>query len=142
MPQPPDGLIHETDTEMMRLMNLARAGQAVQPLQSHPALLQAARQHAEDMASHKQLSHFGLDQRSTWADRCRQAGYPGASLLTVDEIVGAGAEDESTMIADYHQSSGHWHRIVDPRWVHAATAVARGSNGVNYWVTDFGKPEE
>ncbi len=136
---PPDGLIDHIDAEMLRLMNLARAERGVAPLVHHPALLVAAKSHAIDMAGHNRLSHYGLADRSTWADRCAEAGYPDADLTTIGENVGEGAVDSAMMIRDYKQSPGHWRAIMDPTSVHAASAMATASNGLNYWCTDFGK---
>jgi uncharacterized protein YkwD len=139
---PPDGLIDTVDAEMLRLMNLARAERGVAPLLPHLSLLVAARSHAIDMAGHNRLSHYGLADHSTWAERCDEAGYPGASLITINENVGKGAMDAETMISDYRKSPGHWRQIVDPENVHAASAMSVGSDGLNYWCTDFGKSKE
>lgn len=139
----PGGLVAEmapadVDAALLKLMNQARAQRNVAPLKQHPALLRAATAHAQDQADHNQISHYGLRDGSTWADRCRAAGYKGADLTTIGENVAAGQTSPEMAMSDWMQSPGHRDAILNPRFVHAASAVAVGSRGWSYWCTDFG----
>ena len=127
-----------TDSALLKLMNEARAARSLPPLKHHPALLKAAQSHSQDQADHNQISHYGLAHSSTWADRCREAGYPGADLSTIGENVAAGQISAEQVMGDWMRSPGHRDVILNPKYEHAASASATGSRGWTYWTTDFG----
>jgi uncharacterized protein YkwD len=64
------------ELEVLRLVNVERAAAGLPPLREDTALTQAARRHAEDMATHALASHTGSDG-STPAQRMREEGYLG-----------------------------------------------------------------
>ena len=90
------------------------------------------------MAAHDRLDHFGSD-RSNWAERCRDAGYPGASLQTIGENVAAWQTSAEQAVSDWMQSPGHRRTILD-RWEHCGAASGTARSGRSYWVVDFGRP--
>ena len=130
--------IFDVNEDMLVLMNKVRADAGIAPLKQHPALLYAAIAHAQDMADHNKLSHYGLAEHSTWADRCAAAGYPGASLMTIGENVGGGQTSAEMLMSDYRQSPGHWAAIMNPKAEHTGSSAATGTGGWTYWCTDFG----
>jgi uncharacterized protein YkwD len=64
------------ELEVLRLVNVERAVAGLPSLREDTALTQAARRHAEDMATHALASHTGSDG-STPAQRMREEGYLG-----------------------------------------------------------------
>ena len=130
--------VSHVNEDMLDLMNKARASRNIAPLVSHSALVHAAVAHAQDMADHNELSHYGLSVYSTWADRCLLAGYPDASLMNIGENVGGGQTSAAMLMGDYSQSPGHWAAIMNPEAQHTGAAAATGSSGWTYWSSEFG----
>lgn len=130
--------ISHVNDDMLKLINAARAERNLNPLACHPSLILAASNHAHDMADHNTLDHYGLVDHSTWSDRCRSAGYPGASLSTIGENIGGGQVSAEQLMGDYRNSPGHWAAIMNPQAIHCGSAAATGTKGWTYWCTDFG----
>lgn len=131
----------DVDKELLFLMNLVRQQNGSPPLKSHIALLFAAKVHAQDMSDNDELSHYGITTYSTWADRCLDAGFPGANLETIRENVAAGQNNPKQLISDYSQSPGHWETILDCNMQYVGSAVSISATGNSYWCNDFGKIE-
>jgi uncharacterized protein YkwD len=82
------------DTERARdLVNAYRKQNGLRALKLQPALTEAARAHARDLAKWDRISHFGSDGSNPW-DRVKRAGYNaklaaenvGTGQVTVDEV--------------------------------------------------------
>lgn len=131
--------LQNVDKELLFLINLVRQQNGFSLLKHHDALLLAAKLHVQDMANNDELSHYGITTYSTWADRCLEAGFPGADLLTIRENVAAGQNSPKQLMGDYSQSPGHWETILDPTMQYIGSAVAISNNGNAYWCSDFGK---
>jgi len=139
---PPEGVVGAvdhtaTDRIVLALMNRARAQSGLHAYKPHPSLAQAAQAHAAWMAANERMDHYGPG-RTTWADRCRAAGYPGANLSTIGENVAGWQTSPEQAFGDWMGSSGHRRAILHPQFVHAATASATGRSGRSYWCTNFG----
>lgn len=130
--------IRDVNRRLLDLYNSVRTGAGLGELEPHEALVAAAEEHTTDMAAHNHLSHYGIGDRSTWAQRAMRHGYPGASLLTVNENVAAGQRDPMQVVDDYRQSVGHWRAIMNPRAIHVGSAAAIGPRGYPFWCSDFG----
>ena len=131
----------ETDRLIREAINHERAKRWLPVLEPHEALTRAAERHASDMAAHDRLDHFGSDG-SNWADRCRDAGYPGASLMTIGENVAGWQRDAAQAVSDWMQSPGHRRAILDPAWQHCGAASGTAESGRSYWCVDFGRPSK
>jgi uncharacterized protein YkwD len=64
-----------TELALIDLTNAEREKADLKPLRVNPKLMDAAREHAENMATHDRLAHV-LDQK-TPVDRTKAAGYKG-----------------------------------------------------------------
>jgi len=116
---------------LFRMINRDRTEAGLSALEWNEWLAQAARQHAEEMASHDQLSHQfpgepGLrDRIAATALRFNASAENVASGPTA-----SGINDE------WMRSPGHRANILDPKYNAIGVAVARGIAGF-YAVTDF-----
>ena len=128
----------QTDAKLLELMNIERAKRNLTPFESHSKLVAAAIGHAADMADNNTLSHYGIIDHTTWADRCRTAGYPGANLETIGETVAAGQPDWGQVISAWMQSPGHRVIILSTKFQHVGSASRISSKGYIYWASDFG----
>lgn len=127
----------DIDTQVLNEMNTVRASRNLKPFVKHSTLTKAAQVHTDYLAKANRLSHYGPN-RNTWADRCKTAGYPGASLYNIGENVGMGQKDARTIIKDYLSSPGHLRQIISRDNHHVGSAMSIASNGYKYWCTDFG----
>ena len=114
----------QTDAKLLELMNIERAKRNLTPFESHSKLVAA--------------SHYGIIDHTTWADRCRTAGYPGANLETIGETVAAGQPDWGQVISAWMQSPGHRVIILSTKFQHVGSASRISSKGYIYWASDFG----
>jgi uncharacterized protein YkwD len=127
----------KTSYALRQAVNRERGAAGLPELKPHVSLAEAALAHSIDQARHDNLDHYGSD-KSTWADRCSRAGYPGASLATIGEIVAEWQVTPEQAIADWMQSPGHKAAILDKRWQHCGGGMAESSAGRRYWTVDFG----
>jgi uncharacterized protein YkwD len=104
-----------------------------------PALEHAARNHAEDMATHSLLGHEGSD-KSVPARRATRAGYSWASVA---ENVAGGQTTAGEVVKVWLASPGHCRNLMNPRYSETgvARAVDKDSQHVVYWVQVFAAPE-
>ena len=79
------------DAEKARdLVNAYRKAKGLKPLKLQPALTEAARAHARDLAKWDRISHFGSDGSNPW-DRVKRAGYN--AKLAAENLCRAYAEE-------------------------------------------------
>ena len=102
------------------------------PLARSAALDQAARAHAEDMASNSFLAHTGSDG-SNPGERVSRAGY---HWDVVAENVASGQTSADDVAATWLESPGHCANLMDAKY--AETGIAYGLNPGDgrdiYWV--------
>jgi hypothetical protein len=116
--------------------NRERAAAGLQPLHWDSALHEAARRHAEVMASqnvllHQCLNEPPLDQRAAQA---------GAKFSTIAENIAVGPKVE-TIHDGWMNSPGHRHNILNADVTAVGIATARTDVGL-YAVQDFSRPVE
>jgi len=92
------------DAEQAReLVNAYRKQKGLRPLKLQPALTEAARAHARDLAKWDRISHFGSDGSNPW-DRVKRVGY-NAKLAA--ENVGTGQASIVEVMKGWQASPGH-----------------------------------
>lgn len=122
---------------VIELINIERRKVGLYPLAVSPTLAAAADAHCMDMAESEKLSHYGTDG-STWADRADRAGYPGASLYTVSEVIAEGQRTEDQVVRAWMSDRQHREVILFPHALHAGVACRLGKSDTPYWTADFG----
>ena len=103
-----------------------------QPLKRSPALEDAARAHARDMAENSFLAHTGSDG-SNPGDRATRAGY---DWQTIAENVASGQTSPDDIAATWLESPGHCANLRDAKYSETGIAYALnpGDGRDIYWV--------
>jgi len=103
-----------------------------QPLKRSPALDEAARAHAEDMARNSFLAHTGSDG-SNPGERASRAGY---DWQVIAENVAAGQTSADDIAATWLESAGHCANLRDAKFSETGVAYALnpGDGRDIYWV--------
>ncbi|HSN51803.1 MAG TPA: CAP domain-containing protein [Woeseiaceae bacterium] len=102
------------------------------PLARSPALDQAARAHAEDMARNSFLAHTGSDG-SNPGERVSRAGYHWEAVA---ENVASGQTSADDVAATWLESPGHCENLMDAKYAETGIAYALnpGDGRDIYWV--------
>ena len=121
------------EQQLFQAINRERAPNGLPPLKWDEALANAARQHAETMASQKQLSH-GFPGELSLPSRATRAG---ARFSWLSENVAAGPNAEN-ISEQWMQSPNHRANVLDADMDTIGTGAAE-RNGVVFAVADFSK---
>lgn len=103
-------------------------------LKMNPKLMDAARKHAANMAAQEKMDHV-LDGKNP-ADRADAAGYKYQSL---GENVAAGQTTPKQVVKGWMNSPPHRENILKDDYTEIGVAVAKGKDGMLYWVQVFGR---
>jgi uncharacterized protein YkwD len=110
------------DSEKARdLVNAYRKEKGLRPLKLQPALTEAARAHARDLAKWDRISHFGSDGSNPW-DRVKRAGY---SAKLAAENVGTGQVTIDEVMKGWQASPGHNRNLLLPEAEHMGIALVQ-----------------
>ena len=124
--------------EVVSITNDARARSGLRALAVSARLTEAARLHAEQMASYQQLAHTISGARyPTMQSRLEAVGYVYAGAA---ENVAWNQRGAQEVMSTWLNSSGHRANIMDPNLTEIGVAVARSAKGEPYWVQVFGRP--
>ena len=123
-----------TASQVISLVNAARADAGCGPVSANGALASAAQAHSADMAANDYFSHTSQDGRS-FSDRIRAAGYSGGAMA---ENIAAGQSSASSVMAGWMDSPGHRANILNCTYRHIGVGVATGGSYGTYWTQDFG----
>lgn len=139
----------ETDMQqrMLQLINEARATErrcgddefaATRELRWNDLLVNAARRHSDDMATHNFFSHTGSDG-SSGSTRVSEAGY---RWRTVGENIAAGRELAAETLNDWLESPGHCRNIMNPSFTEVAVVCSEenDSDFTRYWTNVLAAP--
>ncbi|PIE35699.1 MAG: hypothetical protein CSA54_05240 [Gammaproteobacteria bacterium] len=99
-------------------------------------LMQAAREHSLDMATHNFFNHIGSDGLSV-ADRATQSGYV---WRTVGENIAAGQRSAKEAVDGWLASAGHCRNLMNPDFTEVAVDCVEdaGSDYGTYWTNVLG----
>jgi uncharacterized protein YkwD len=123
-------------SELVSLINQARAEAGLPALSVNAQLAQAAQSHSVDMACSNLLSHVGSDG-SRWWDRIGRTGYFSTHGPSVAEILAIGTPQDA--INQWRSDPGHWEFVLT-----AGTELGVGyvyypqSDYGGYFTVDFG----
>ncbi|MEX2154569.1 MAG: CAP domain-containing protein [Gemmatimonadaceae bacterium] len=122
----------------MRYTNIARTQNGRSPLATSSRLMEAARLHAEQMATYQRLDHTIPGARyPTMQSRLQAVGYEYANAA---ENVAWNQSNAQSAVTTWMNSSGHRANILDPNLTEMGAAMARSSRGEPYWIQVFGRP--
>ena len=121
--------------ELLAAHNKARAEEKLPPLTINAKLNEAAFGHARDMAEHDKLTHDGTDG-SDPPKRIKRAGYV---YKECGENVASGQETVAEAMRSWMESPPHRKNVLGD-FTEMGGAVAKSSDGKDYWCVDFGRP--
>ncbi len=127
-----------SENRIVALINQARQSRGLATFSTQPELVQSARRHSSDMASHNFTDHTGSDG-TKGGQRMTDAGY---GWSTWAEIIGWGfGGDEAAMVDWWLNSPTHHDILVSTRFVDqgAGYDYQAGSTFGHYWTVNFGK---
>jgi uncharacterized protein YkwD len=132
----PFGCPATLETEIATLINKERTSRGLQALQVDIRLVQAARLHSQDMASHNFFSHTGTGG-SYFANRIGAAGY---AWTAAGEDIAAGYTTAATVVAGWMASQGHRDIILSTSYRHVGVGYAYSASATyrHYYTADFG----
>lgn len=116
---------------VVTMVNEERAEAGCSAVTVDDRLTAAARDHAQDQADHKEMSHTGSDG-STPGERVTRAGYRWSEVA---ENVAAGTTSAERVMTIWMNSSGHRANILNCAFRHIGVGHVNG-----YWTQVFAAP--
>lgn len=124
--------------EMVRYTNEQRAKQGLPALVASARLMEAARIHAQQMATYQRMDHtIPGAQYPTLESRLTAVGYVYSNAA---ENVAWNSPSAQAVVGGWMNSAGHRANILNPSLTEIGTAMARSANGEPYWIQVFGSP--
>lgn len=131
------------EQQVLDLVNTERANASLPPLKRNPALDNAARYHAVDMAQDDYFDHASFDLvGGTLTQVCATGTRLGtyyASANAWGENIAAGYATPSEVMTGWLNSSGHRANILNAGFREIGIGYFAGGAWGHYWVQDFGK---
>lgn len=121
------------EAEVVRLVNIERQKEGLQPLVASAELSNVARLKSEDMAKNNYFSHTSPTYGSPF-DMMKQFGI---SYRTAGENIARGQLTAQSVVNGWMNSSGHRANIMNPSFNKIGVGHFKSSNGTNYWTQMF-----
>ncbi|MCS6976601.1 MAG: CAP domain-containing protein [Gemmatales bacterium] len=128
--------ITDEEQELIDLTNQERAKEELRPLKPHPLLMQAAREHAANMARQQKIEHV-LDGKEP-RDRVRGVGYRFRHL---GENVASGYRSPEAVVRGWMSSEGHRGNILRAEFTEIGVGVVRDHSGKPYYAQVLASPK-
>jgi uncharacterized protein YkwD len=136
----PGSFVEQMESELLRLTNVERSGEGLEPLAEDSALVIVARRHSEDMAERDFFAHENPDGEQPW-DRFTR--YSDRQFLFYAEniFMGSGFEGSveggaATIVEAWMESPGHRANILAEEPTHLGCGVSLES-GVLHATQNF-----
>ncbi|GAA5024064.1 CAP domain-containing protein [Kitasatospora paranensis] len=134
-------------SQVLAVINQARAAQGVAPLQMVAGLQTSANAHNHTMAAGCGLSHqcpgeaaFGDREHAAgvqWGTAGENIGEGGPMANTTDAIAGMAVGLTNDMLAEQAPNDGHRRNILNPAFHHIGIQLLRDSSGTVWMTQDF-----
>ena len=121
------------EAEVVRLVNIERQKEGLQPFVASSELSNVARKKSEDMASKNYFSHTSPTYGSPF-DMMKSFGI---KYNTAGENIAKGQLTAQSVVNGWMNSSGHRANIMNPSFNKIGVGLAKSSNGTNYWTQMF-----
>lgn len=138
---------NDFEKEVLVLINKIRTRKGLNKLQMHPALTQAARYHAMDMAKESYFDHNSMDVDSRGRekqvcktfDRIRK--FTRGSIFACGENIAAGQMTPADVVETWMKSKGHRKNIIKKNIRYMGMGYINDANSDygHYWVQVFGE---
>jgi len=134
-PVPPQASKSPDMGAVVAIINRERTVRGMGTLSVHPALMNAAKQHSDDMSAHQKMDHQGSDG-SNPVDRMAANGYTNA---WTGEIIAFGTGlSEEDVVRLWINSPPHYAIMFNPIYTDVGAGEAGLSPQAGYWTVDFG----
>jgi uncharacterized protein YkwD len=119
-----------------KMINAYRASKGLKPLKLNQKLVEAARMHAKDLASHDRISHYGSDGSDPLV-RVQRTGYP---VHLAAENVGTGQVSLAEVFKGWQLSPGHNENLLlkDAREMGIALIIDPNTEYKTFWTLVLG----
>ena len=125
--------------DVIRYTNDARARNGLPALRTNAKLMEAARLHAQQMASYQRSEHtISGAQYPTMQSRLEAVGYPYSRAA---ENVAWNQRSAQDVVNTWMNSTGHRANILNAQLTEIGAAMVRSSKGEPYWIQVFGTPQ-
>lgn len=124
--------------EVVRLTNQYRAKHGRSPLTVSAKLTEAARLHADQMATYQRLDHNISGAR--YPDLRSRLDAVRYVYSTAAENIAWNQRGADAVMNTWLNSDGHRANIVNAEVTEIGVAMARSSKGEPYWIQVFGRP--
>ncbi|MFT9493438.1 SafA/ExsA family spore coat assembly protein [Anaerosolibacter sp.] len=133
---PADSPEEAFEKEVVRLVNVERAKNGLQPLKENWELSRVARYKSMDMRDKGYFSHTSPTYGSPF-DMMKSFGIP---YSTAGENIAMGQKTPADVMKGWMNSEGHRKNILSPSYTEIGVGYAVNSKGSTYWTQMFIKP--
>jgi uncharacterized YkwD family protein len=128
--------ISQQEAEVVRLVNVKRVQNGLQPLKANSQLMSVARQKSQDMAKKKYFSHVS----PTFGTTFKLMERLGIRFSAAGENIAYGQKTPAAVMNAWMNSPGHRANILSKTYTNIGVGLAKNSKGVCYWTQVFTKP--
>lgn len=126
----------EQENEVIRLVNVQRVNNGLQPLTANWELCRVARYKSADMANKGYFSHTS----PTYGSPFRMMEDFGLRFSAAGENIAYGQTTPAQVMNSWMNSPGHRSNILNGTYTQIGVGLAKNKNGVCYWTQMFMKP--
>jgi uncharacterized YkwD family protein/spore coat assembly protein SafA len=126
----------EQENEVIRLVNVQRVNNGLQPLTANWELCRVARYKSADMANKGYFSHTS----PTYGSPFKMMENFGLRFSAAGENIAYGQTTPAQVMNSWMNSPGHRSNILNGTYTQIGVGLAKNKNGVCYWTQMFIKP--
>jgi uncharacterized YkwD family protein/spore coat assembly protein SafA len=128
--------IKALESEVVRLVNIERSKNGLQPLKENWELSRVARYKSQDMANKNYFSHTS----PTYGSPFRMMESFGIRYSSAGENIAKMQKTPQQVMNSWMNSPGHRSNILSPSYTQLGVGLAKDKNGSAYWTQMFIKP--
>jgi len=128
--------VKKLESEVVRLVNIERAKQGLQPLKENWELSRVARYKSQDMVNKGYFSHTS----PTYGSPFKMMESFGIRYSSAGENIAMGQRTPEEVMNAWMNSPGHRSNILSPSYTQIGVGYAKDANGRVYWTQMFIKP--
>jgi uncharacterized YkwD family protein/spore coat assembly protein SafA len=128
--------IKSLESEVVKLVNVERSKQGLQPLKENWQLSRVARYKSADMAAKNYFSHTS----PTYGSPFRMMESFGIKYSSAGENIAYGQKTPQQVMTAWMNSPGHRSNIMSPSYTQIGVGYATNKSGTPYWTQMFIRP--
>jgi uncharacterized YkwD family protein/spore coat assembly protein SafA len=128
--------IKSLESEVVKLVNVERSKQGLQPLKENWQLSRVARYKSADMAAKNYFSHTS----PTYGSPFRMMESFGIKYSSAGENIAYGQKTPQQVMTAWMNSPGHRSNIMSPSYSQIGVGYATNKSGTPYWTQMFIRP--